>query len=603
MLCIYQILNIQKKLDPMSKKENTLNTYLFKRLLNYVKPYNYIFIFSLMAVFGLAVFGALRPVVLEKILDENISLGLSDGFLQLIIIMGILLLLEVISNYLFIYFAGWLGQSVVKDIRVLLYNHIINFKMKYYDKSSVGVLITRSVTDMERISDIFGQGLFMIFSDILKMLIVGIVMTTMNWELSLIVFLTLPLILFATKIFQRYMKIAFEEVRSEVSNLNSFVQERVTGMKILQLFTREDIELENFKNINTRHKKGWLKTVWYNSIFFPIAEILSSVTLGVVVWYGGISIIKDNTASIGELTAFIMMIPMMFRPLNQIANKFNTLLMGMVAAERVFKVIDTKSSIIDKGEVSVSTFKGEVSFNNVNFSYDKEVQVLNKISFNIEKGSTVALVGSTGAGKTSVINLLSRFYEIDSGEISIDGLNIKEYKLSSLRKNIGIVLQDVFLFSDTILNNITLKNESISIEEVKLAAKQIGVHDFIMSLPNNYYYNVKERGIMLSSGQRQLIAFLRVYVSNPQILILDEATSSIDSASELLIQKAIEKITKNRTSLIIAHRLATVKKANNIIVMDSGNIIEQGSHKQLINNMDGYYKKLYDVQFDIKKTN
>ena len=587
----------------MSKKENTLNTYLFKRLLNYVRPYNYIFIFSLMAVFGLAVFGALRPVVLEKILDENISLGLSDGFLQLIIIMGILLLLEVISNYLFIYFAGWLGQSVVKDIRVLLYNHIINFKMKYYDKSSVGVLITRSVTDMERISDIFGQGLFMIFSDILKMLIVGIVMTTMNWELSLIVFLTLPLILFATKIFQRYMKIAFEEVRSEVSNLNSFVQERVTGMKILQLFTREDIELENFKNINTRHKKGWLKTVWYNSIFFPIAEILSSVTLGVVVWYGGISIIKDNTASIGELTAFIMMIPMMFRPLNQIANKFNTLLMGMVAAERVFKVIDTKSSIIDEGEVSVSTFKGEVSFNNVNFSYDKEVQVLNKISFNIEKGSTVALVGSTGAGKTSVINLLSRFYEIDSGEISIDVLNIKEYKLSSLRKNIGIVLQDVFLFSDTILNNITLKNESISIEEVKLAAKQIGVHDFIMSLPNNYYYNVKERGIMLSSGQRQLIAFLRVYVSNPQILILDEATSSIDSASELLIQKAIEKITKNRTSLIIAHRLATVKKANNIIVMDSGNIIEQGSHKELINNMDGYYKKLYDVQFDIKKTN
>ena len=603
MLYIYQILNTQKKLDSMSKKENTLNTYLFKRLLTYVRPYNYIFIFSLMAVLGLAVFGALRPVVLEKILDENISLGLSDGFLQLIIIMGLLLLLEVISNYLFIYFAGWLGQSVVKDIRVLLYNHIINFKMKYYDKSSVGVLITRSVTDMERISDIFGQGLFMIFSDILKMLIVGIVMTTMNWELSLIVFLTLPLILFATKIFQRYMKIAFEEVRSEVSNLNSFVQERVTGMKILQLFTREDVELENFKKINTRHKNGWLKTVWYNSIFFPIAEILSSLTLGVVVWYGGVSIIKDNTASIGELTAFIMMIPMMFRPLNQIANKFNTLLMGMVAAERVFKVIDTKSSIIDKGEVSVSTFKGEVCFNNVNFSYDQEVQVLNKISFNIEKGSTVALVGSTGAGKTSVINLLSRFYEIDSGEILIDGLNIKEYKLSSLRKNIGIVLQDVFLFSDTILNNITLKNESISLEEVKLAAEQIGVHDFIMSLPNNYYYNVKERGIMLSSGQRQLIAFLRVYVSNPQILILDEATSSVDSASELLIQKAIEKITKNRTSLIIAHRLATVKKANNIIVMDSGNIIEQGSHKELINNIDGYYKKLYDVQFDIKKTN
>ena len=584
----------------MNKKENIINIYLFKRLLAFVSPYNYIFIFSLLSVFGLAVFGALRPVVLEKILDENISQGLSDGFLQLIVLMGFLLLLEVISNYLFIYFAGWLGQSVVKDIRVLLYNHIINFKMKNYDKSSVGVLITRSVTDMERIADIFGQGLFMIFSDILKMLIVGIVMFIMNWELSIIVFLTLPLILFATIIFQRYMKVAFEEVRSEVSNLNSFVQERVTGMKILQLFTREDIEFENFKKINGRHKNGWLKTVWYNSIFFPIAEILSSSTLGVIVWYGGVSVITDNTASVGELTAFIMMIPMMFRPLNQIANKFNTLLMGMVAAERVFKVIDTKSSIIDEGKISVKTFKGDVCFHNVNFSYIPNTQVLNEISFNIKKGSTVAIVGSTGAGKTSVINLLNRFYDIDSGEISIDGINIMDYKLSSLRKNIGIVLQDVFLFSDTIFNNITLKDENISINEVKLAAKQIGVHDFIMSLPNNYYYNVKERGIMLSSGQRQLIAFLRVYVSDPQILILDEATSSIDSASEILIQNATEKLTKNRTSLIIAHRLATVKKADNIIVMDSGNIIEQGSHKELINHMNGYYKKLYDVQFQVK---
>lgn len=584
----------------MNKKENILNIYLFKRLLTFVSPYYYIFISSLFSVFGLAIFGALRPVVLEKVLDENISQGVSDGFLQLIFLMAILLLFEVISNYLFIYFAGLLGQSVVKDIRVLLYKHIINFKMKYYDKSSVGVLITRSVTDMERIADIFGEGLFMIFSDILKMLIVGIVMILMNWELSIIIFLTLPLILFATKIFQRFMKVAFEEVRSEVSNLNSFVQERVTGMKILQLFTREEVEFENFKKINARHKNGWLKTVWYNSIFFPIAEILSSLTLGIIVWYGGINIITDNTASIGELTAFIMMIPMLFRPLNQIANKFNTLLMGMVAAERVFKVIDTNSKIIDNGEILVNTFKGDICFKNVNFSYVPNTQVLNNISFNIKKGSTVAIVGSTGAGKTSVINLLNRFYEINSGEISIDGINIKDYKLSNLRKNIGIVLQDVFLFSDSIFNNITLKDDTISLNQVKLAAKQIGVHNFIMSLPNNYYYNVKERGIMLSSGQRQLIAFLRVYVSDPQILILDEATSSIDSKSEILIQNATEKLTKNRTSLIIAHRLATIKKANNIIVMDSGNIIEQGSHKELISNLDGYYKKLYDVQFQVK---
>jgi subfamily B ATP-binding cassette protein MsbA len=454
---------------------------------------------------------------------------------------------------------------------------------------------------MERIADIFGQGLFMIFSDILKMLIVGIVMIIMNWELSIIVFLTLPIILFATKVFQRYMKKAFEEVRSEVSNLNSFVQERVTGMKILQLFARENIEYNNFKLINKRHKKGWLKTVWYNSIFFPIAEILSSLTLGVVVWYGGVNIITDNTASIGELTAFIMMIPMMFRPLNQIANKFNTLLMGMVAAERVFKVIDTDSKIIDNGTINIAKFNGHINFKNVNFSYTPGSQVLHNISFNIKKGSTVAFVGSTGAGKTSVVNLLNRFYDINSGEISIDGINIMNYSLSSLRKNIGIVLQDVFLFSDTIFNNISLRNSDITLDQVQKAAIEIGVHDFIMSLPNNYNYNVKERGIMLSSGQRQLISFLRVYVSNPKILVLDEATSSIDSKSELLIQKAMEKLTQNRTSLIIAHRLATVKKADNIIVMHSGKIIEQGSHYELIKLEKGYYRNLYEVQFDSEK--
>jgi subfamily B ATP-binding cassette protein MsbA len=585
----------------MSDKENILNIYLFKRLLQYVKPYKFIFIFSLIAVFGLSIFGALRPVVLEKILDENIAQGMYEGFLKLIYLMAFLLLLEVICNYIFIYFAGWLGQSVVKDIRVVLYNQIIDFKKQYYDKSSVGILITRSVTDMERIADIFGQGLFMIFSDILKMLIVGIVMIIMNWELSIIVFLTLPIILFATKVFQRYMKKAFEEVRSEVTNLNSFVQERVTGMKILQLFARENIEYNNFKLINKRHKKGWLKTVWYNSIFFPIAEILSSLTLGVVVWYGGVNIITDNTASIGELTAFIMMIPMMFRPLNQIANKFNTLLMGMVAAERVFKVIDTDSKIIDNGTINIAKFNGHINFKNVNFSYTPGSQVLHNISFNIKKGSTVAFVGSTGAGKTSVVNLLNRFYDINSGEISIDGINIMNYSLSSLRKNIGIVLQDVFLFSDTIFNNISLRNSDITLDQVQKAAIEIGVHDFIMSLPNNYNYNVKERGIMLSSGQRQLISFLRVYVSNPKILVLDEATSSIDSKSELLIQKAMEKLTQNRTSLIIAHRLATVKKADNIIVMHSGKIIEQGSHYELIKLEKGYYRNLYEVQFDSEK--
>ena len=579
------------------KKENVFDTKLFKRLLFYIKPYRWVFGLSLLTVIGLAVFGALRPKVLQLAIDENITNQEIEGFMPYIIAMLALLVLEVTCNLLFIYYAGWLGQSVVRDVRVKLFKHILNFKMKYYDNSSVGVLITRAVTDMERIADIFGQGLFMIFSDILKMLFVGVIMAMMNWRLSIIVFCTLPFVLIATKIFQKYMKKAFEEVRNEVSNLNSFVQERVTGMKILQLFAREDIEYENFKEINERHKKGWLKTVWYNSIFFPIAELLSSLTLGLIVWYGGLNVVLDQTASLGDLTAFIMMIPMMFRPLNQIANKFNTLQMGMVAADRVFKVLDTASNIDDSGEIIASHFNGDITFKDVHFSYVEEEEVLKGISFNVKEGDMVAIVGATGAGKSTIINLLNRFYKIDSGEILIDNVNIKDVALNSLRRQVAVVLQDVFLFADTILNNITLKDPDISEKQVQQAAKQIGIHDFIMSLPNGYHYNVKERGVMLSSGQRQLISFLRAYVTNPSILILDEATSSVDSYSEQLIQEATDKITEGRTSIVIAHRLATVKKANNIIVLDAGNIVEQGTHAELLEKENGYYRNLYEVQF------
>ncbi len=570
---------------------------LFKRLLQFIKPYHLIFVVTLITVFGLAIFGAIRPKVLQLIIDENIAVKLDEGFLDYILIYGVLLLIEVICNLLFIYYASWLGQSVVRDIRVKLFEHILNFKMKYYDNSSVGLLITRAVTDMERIADIFGEGLFMIFSDLLKMFLVGCVMAYMNWRLSIIIFCTLPLILLATKIFQKYMKKAFEEVRTEVSNLNSFVQERVTGMKILQLFTREDIEYKNFKVINDRHKNGWLKTVWYNSIFFPIAELLSSITLGLVVWYGGLNVVNQELTTLGDLTAFIMFIPMIFRPLNQIANKFNTLQMGMVAADRVFKVLDTTSNIDDAGTQVADHFKGDIEFKKVYFSYVEDEEVLKGISFNVKSGDTVAIVGATGAGKSTIINLLNRFYAIKSGEILIDNVNIKDVTLNSLRKQTAVVLQDVFLFADTIINNITLKNPDISEEEVQFAAKQIGIHDFIMSLPNGYQYNVKERGVMLSSGQRQLISFLRAYVTNPSILILDEATSSIDSYSEQLIQDATDKITKGRTSIVIAHRLATIKKADNIIVMDSGKIIEQGTHAQLLEKEGGYYRNLYEVQF------
>ena len=570
---------------------------LFKRLLTFIKPYNHIFGITLLAVFGLAIFGAIRPKVLQLAIDDNIAAKLDVGFLNHMLVYGGLLLLEVISNLLFIYFASWLGQSVVRDIRVKLFEHILKFKMKYYDNSSVGLLITRAVTDMERIADIFGQGLFMIFSDLLKMFLVACVMTYMNWKLSIIVFFTLPVILCATKIFQKYMKKAFEEVRTEVSNLNSFVQERVTGMKILQLFTREDIEYTNFKKINNRHKKGWLKTVWYNSIFFPIAELLSSITLAMIVWFGGLNVVNQQLTTLGDLTAFIMFIPMMFRPLNQIANKFNTLQMGMIAADRVFKVLDTSSNINDSGALVASNLKGEIAFKKVHFSYVEEEEVLKGISFTVKPGETVAIVGATGAGKSTIINLLNRFYTIDTGDIYIDNVRINDFTLNSLRKQIAVVLQDVFTFADTILNNITLKNSDISEEDVIVAAKQIGIHDFIMELPNGYHYNVKERGVMLSSGQRQLISFLRAYVANPSILILDEATSSVDAYSEQLIQEATDKITKGRTSIVIAHRLATIKKANKIIVMDSGRIVEQGTHLELLKKENGYYRNLYEVQF------
>ncbi len=585
-----------------SSKKTAFDAPLFKRLLYYIRPYRGVFILSLLTVIGLAVFGALRPKVLQLAIDTNIEQRFEPGFLKYTLLMLGLLILEVTCNLLFIYYASWLGQSVVRDIRVKLFKHILGFKMKYFDKSSVGVLITRTVTDMERIADIFGEGLFMIFSDILKMGVVGAVMFYMNWRLSVIVFCTLPIVLIATKIFQKYMKKAFEDVRTEVSNLNSFVQERITGMKIVQIFAREEIEYQNFKAINVRHRKGWIKTVWYNSVFFPIAELLSSITLGTVIWVGGLNTVLDQTASVGDLTAFIMMVPMMFRPLNQIANKFNTLQMGMVAADRVFKVIDTTSNIQDHGEGTIENIKGDLEFKDVKFSYVENEPVLKGVSFNVSAGDTIAIVGSTGAGKSTIVNLLNRLYDIDSGNIIIDSKDIKSISLKSLRQNIAVVLQDVFLFADTILNNITLNNPAISELEVQSAAKEIGVHDFIMSLPNGYHYNVKERGVMLSSGQRQLISFLRAYVTNPKILILDEATASIDSYSEHLIQKATQKITYGRTSIVIAHRLATIQKSDLIIVIDAGEIVEKGTHSELLTLKNGFYRNLYDAQFLTKKS-
>jgi len=502
----------------------------------------------------------------------------------------------VVLQFIFIYKVNWLGQHIIKDIRVKLQKHMLQFKMTYFDNSSVGKLVTRLVSDTETIAQFFGQGLFMIISDMLKMIVVAIVMLWMNWRLALIAFTILPVLIYATKLFQIAIKSAFQEVRAQVANLNGFVQERVTGMKIVQLFNREKTEYKNFVQINEKHKKAHIKTVWYYSIFFPIAEILSSIAVGLLAWYGGLEIIASGVTSASQIIAFIMMSQMLFRPLRQIADKFNTLQMGMVAGDRVFEILDTESQIAKTGKVEATLFKGNISFKNVYFSYTEGEEVLKGISFNVKAGETVAIVGATGAGKSTIINLVNRFYEINKGEICIDNQNIEQYTLQSLRNQIAVVLQDVFLFSDSIYNNIVLSNKSISLDEVKKAAKEIGIHEFIMSLPENYHYNVKERGVMLSSGQRQLIAFLRAYVSNPSVLILDEATSSIDSYSEKLIQQATDKITKHQTSIIIAHRLTTVKKADRIIVMDKGEIVEQGSHSQLLNK-NGYYKTLYDMQF------
>ena len=579
-------------------KDNFFDVVLFKRLFQYIKPYKGIFIGLLVLVVLLAILSTATPYITKYAIDNSIAVKQPKSFLFYIVIMFVVLIFQTIFQLAFIYYAAWLGQNLVKDVRVKLFNHLLSFKMKYYDNSSVGVLITRAVTDMERIADIFGQGLFTIFRDLLAMIVVFGVMIYINWRLSLIVFIMMPLLMYATRIFQKYMKVAFEEVRNEVSNLNSFVQERITGMKILQLFTREKIDYKNFVDINERHKKGWLKTVWYNSIFFPLADLVSSVSIGLIAWYGGLSVVMQGTeVSQGDLIAFVMFIPMLFRPLRQMADNFNTLQMGMVAANRVFKVLDTTSQIDDTGTLVAEHFKGNINFNKVVFSYVEDESVLKGVSFDVKSGETVAIVGATGAGKSTIINLLNRFYEIKDGVISIDGLDIKQFTLSSLRTQIAVVLQDVFLFADTILNNITLNNPEITEEQVQKAAMEIGVHDFIASLPGGYHYNVKERGVMLSSGQRQLISFLRAYVTNPSILVLDEATSSVDSHSEQLIQNATEKMTNGRTSIVIAHRLATVKKADKILVMDAGKIVEKGTHEQLLNKENGYYKNLYEVQF------
>ena len=572
---------------------------IFLRLMSFAKGYKLKFSIAAISTISLAFVSALNPYIIGETVNDFVTNQDISNLVFYIKILLTIVFAEVILQFLFIYYANWVGQHIIRDIRATVFRNINSFKMSYFDTTSVGKLVTRVVSDIETIANFFTQGVFMIISDILKMLVVIVVMFVMNWKLASVALAVLPILVYATKVFQVAIKATFQAVRNEIANLNGFVQERVTGMKILQLFTRENIEYQNFKKINNNHKKAHIKTVWYYSIFFPIAEILSSFAIGLIVWFGGYQILEGFT-TLGAVIAFIKMSQMLFRPLRQIADKFNQLQMGIVSGERVFKIIDTKSYIRKEGQIDASNIQGNINFSNVRFSYIQDEEVLKGVSLKVNKGQTVAIVGATGAGKSTIINLINRFYEIDSGTISIDSISVEDYELSSLRNQIAIVLQDVFLFSDSILNNITLKNPLITESQVIDAAKKIGIHNFIMTLPGGYHYNVKERGVMLSSGQRQLIAFLRAYVSSPRILILDEATSSVDSHAEQMIQYATDTITEGRTSIVIAHRLATIKKADKIIVMDKGVIVEEGTHKELLKKRNGYYKNLYDKQFSLE---
>jgi len=570
---------------------------LFSKLLVFVKPYNYTFYGVMFTAILISLLSTLTPYLLKVVVDDYILIKNYEGMQSIILLMMLVLFLEVIFMYLFTFYANWLGQKVIKDLRVNVFEKIVKFKMSFFDKNAVGRLVTRTVNDIETIASIFSQGLFTIIADILKMITVLIVMTVISPELTLVVISIFPVLIFATRVFQKTMKTAFEKVRREVANLNSFVQERISGVKIVQIFNREKVEIDKFNQINIKHRDAWLRTVWINSIFFPIAEISTSICIGLLVWYGGFNNLNGENISLGTLFLFISMSGLLFRPLRQIADRFNTLQMGMVSTERIFNILDDDQQIKDKGELEESSFKGLIEFKNVNFSYVDNQQVLNNISFKINPGESFAIVGPTGSGKTTITNLITKFYEINAGNILIDGKDIDDYTLETVRNKIGIILQDVFLFADTIFNNITLFNKDITLEDVENAAKELEIHDFISSLPGGYNFNVSERGTTLSAGQKQLIAFLRVLVNNPDILILDEATSSIDSYSEDLIKNATKKITKDKTSIIIAHRLSTIESANKIIYMENGKILESGNHKELLDITNGKFKKLYEEQF------
>jgi ATP-binding cassette subfamily B protein len=581
-----------------SKTGEVLNIPLLKRVIVFAKPYKTQFIIAAISAIILSFLAPARPMLINYAIDNYILIEDASNLLRITIILISLLFLEGFIQFFYMYLSNWIGQHVILDLRKKIFKHILSLKMKYFDNTPIGTLVTRSVSDIETIADIFSQGLLVIIAELLKLVIVIIVMFYTDWRLTIIALSTIPVLLIATNWFKKNIKTSFQDVRTQVSNINSFVQEHLVGMNIVQIFNREEAEFKKFKEINVLHRDAHLRSIFYYAVFFPIVEVLSAASIGLIVWYGGQNILTENTITPGEIIAFILFIHMMFRPIRQLADRFNVLQMGIVGSERVFKILDTEEKINNNGTTEIEEIHGSISFSNVWFAYKDKQWVLKDLTFNIEAGKMLALVGQTGSGKSSIIRVLNRFYEINNGKITLDGISIEEIPINSLRKNIALVQQEVFLFSDSLINNITLYDDSISKESIIYAAKEIGIHKFISSLPGSYDYKVGERGVTLSSGQRQLIAFLRVYLRDPKILILDEATASIDSETEALIQTALGKLSENRTTIIIAHRLSTIIQSDKIILLKEGNVLEQGSHNSLI-KMKGSYAKMYENQSSI----
>lgn len=581
----------------MATDKKKLDLYLLGRVVRLASPYRAAFALAAVLALVLAPLATLRPFLLQRMVDDHIFKGDLQGLTLLALIICGLLVLESVMRYVFGYASSWLGQYVVRDLRVRVFRHITGLRLSYFDRTAIGTSTTRTINDIETINTVFSQGLITIIADIVMLFTVLGVMLYTSWQLTLVCLTTLPFLMIASYVFKEKVKASFQVVRAQVAKMNAFLQERITGMKIVQMFNAEKAEMEKFKTINRTYTQANIDSILYYAVFFPVVDIIAAASLGLMIWWGARDTLQDGGVTLGALVAFPLYLDMLFRPIRMLADKFNTLQMGLVAAERVFDLLDHSEHIEDKGTLRPERLQGQVAFEDVSFAYIKDEYVLKDISFEIQPGQTLAIIGSTGSGKSTIISILNRFYDIQKGRISIDGADIRDYNVEALRRRIAIVLQDVFLFSGTVLENITLRDTSITREQVIAAAKMIGAHEFIDRLPGGYDYQVMERGATLSMGQRQLISFVRALVFNPDILILDEATSSVDSETEGVIQFAIETLIAKRTSIIIAHRLSTIRHASNILVLDKGRVVEFGSHEALLKNEDGRYRQLYEMQF------